>query len=272
MYQQERAILDRHSRRLLQCGALAAMAGFASSVPAQQAPSARIDQASSLTLGVGAAHLPRYEGSDDYRRRFLPLIDYRNGRFSASTLGGIRYDFSPAPQWSFGPLLGYRPGRDEDDAARLRGLGDIDDGADLGAFFVWRPDPFFVHGTVRHAIGADFDEELSVRIGAGYALRLTPSDRVVFDTSVEWADKETMRARFGVTPAQSARSGLPTYRPDAGVRRASIGAAWTHSLTPRWSTTVAVAAVRLGNEAAGSPISVDRNAGIVSVGLAYRFW
>lgn len=271
MYPQERASFDRRSRRLLQGGATVALAGFVFSVGAQQAPAASAMRASSLTLGVGVPHLPRYEVSDDYRSRALPLIDYRNGRFSASTLGGLRYDFSPTPQWSFGPLLAYRPGRDQDDAPQLRGLGDIDDGADLGAFFVWRPNPFFVHGTVRHPVGADFNEELSVRLGAGYALHLTPSDRIVFDASVEWADEEMMRTRFGVTPEQSARSGLPTYRPEGGMRRASIGAAWNHALGPRWSTTVSVAAVRLGNEAADSPISVNRNGGIVSAGIAYRF-
>lgn len=223
-----------------------------------------------FTLGAAAAYAPRYEGSDEYKARGLPLINYRNGRFFAGALGGIGYNFSPSSDLSFGPLLSYRPGRDQDDSDRLRGLGDVDGGADLGGFVRWNLRPFFLHATIKQGIGGDV-KGTTAKFGAGYAMSMGPSDRLVFDASVDWADEEIMQAYFGVTPNQSARSGLRIHQADAGVRRFGVGAIWTHSFTPQWFSTVGVAAWRLGDEAAASPITVDRNAGALSAGIGYRF-
>lgn len=223
-----------------------------------------------FTLGAAVAYAPRYEGSDEYKARGLPLINYRNGRFFAGTLSGIGYNFSPSPDWSFGPLLSYRPGRDQDDSDRLRGLGDVDGGADLGGFVRWNLRPFFLHATVKQGIGGGV-RGATAKFGAGYAISLSPSDRLILDASIDWADEDVMQAYFGVTPIQSARSGLGVYKADAGVRRYGIGAMWTHSFTPQWFSTVGVAAWRLGDEAAASPITRDRNAGMLSAGVGYRF-
>jgi len=259
-------------RRSLIAMALAA-AGMAVAVSAM-AQSADSDGSPAtgarFTLGAVAAYAPRYEGSDEYKARGLPLINYRNGRFFAGVLSGIGYNFSPSPDLSFGPLLSYRPGRDQDESDRLRGLGDVDGGADLGGFVRWNLQPFFLHATVKQSIGGSV-RGATAKFGAGYAISLSPSDRLIFDASIDWADEEVMQAYFGVKPIQSARSGLGVYKADAGVRRYGIGAVWTHSFTPQWFSTVGVAAWRLGDEAAASPITRDRNAGMLSAGIGYRF-
>lgn len=223
-----------------------------------------------FTLGAAAAYMPRYEGSDEYKVRALPLISYRYGRFFAGALGGIGYNFSPLSNVEFGPLLSYRFGRDESDSARLHGLGDIDAGADLGAYVRWNLQPFVVHATLKHGIGGDVTGT-QLKLGAGYASALGPSDRLALDTSLEWADTEVMQAYFGVTAAQSANSGLAAYTAGSGIRRYGVGAIWTHTYTPQWFSTVGIGAYRLGNEAANSPITVDRNAGTASAGIGYRF-
>ena len=239
-------------------------------VVAQTAPTENASPGGHLTLGLAAAYLPRYEGSDDYRVRALPLIDYRNGRFFAGVLTGIGYDFSPVSNVAFGPLLSYRMGRDQDDADRLHGLGDVDGGADLGAFVRWNLRPFFVRATVKQGISGDATGT-QIRLGAGYATTLEPADRLVLDASVDWADSEVMQTYFGITAAQSVSSGLAGYTADAGIRRYGLGATWTHTFTPQWFSTVGVGVYRLGSEAANSPITLDRNAGTVSAGFGYRF-
>ena len=223
-----------------------------------------------FTLGAGAVFLPRFEGSDEYKLRGLPLISYRNGRFFADAFRGIGYDVSPVQGLQFGPVVSYRFGRKESDADRLRGLGSVNNGADLGAFVRWDFRPFFLHATLKQGLGGDVTGA-QMNLGAGYSMSLSPADRLVFDASVDWADREVMQAYFGVTGAQAARSGLAAYSADAGVRRYGIGALWTHSFTPQWSSSVGVAVYRLGDEAANSSITQDRNAAALSVGVAYRF-
>jgi outer membrane protein len=223
-----------------------------------------------FTIGIGAAHVPRYEGADQYKTRALPLINYRNGRFFAGALGGIGYDFSPVADLQFGPILSYRFGRNEDDADRLRGLGDIDGGVDVGAFVRWNLRPFFLHATVKHGVGGDVTGT-QLKLGAGYGFAFGPADRMVLDASVDWADKEVMQAYFGVTGVQPSRSGLSRYDAESGVRRYGVGALWTHTFTSQWFSTVGVTAYRLGSPAADSPITLERNASAVSVGVGYRF-
>ena len=225
---------------------------------------------SSFTLGAAAAYLPRYEGADTYRLRALPMVSYRNGRFFAGTLGGVGYDFSTVRGVSFGPLLAYRFGRDEDVSPKLRGLGDVDAGIDVGGFVRWNLRPFFVHVSAGHGVGGNVTGT-QLRLGAGYATALGPRDRLVLDASLNWADREVMQAYFGITTAQAAASGLAPYRPGAGLRRYGASALWTHAFTPSWFSTVGVGVYRLGSGAAASPIAVDRNAATLTAGLGYRF-
>lgn len=244
-------------------------AGFSAGARAQSDAGDEANTAH-LTVGAGIAYTPRYEGSDEYKGRALPMASYRNGRFFAGTMGGIGYNVSPIKDLEFGPLLSYRFGRDESDADRLRGLGDVDGGAEVGAYARWNLRPFFLHATVKQGVSGDVTGQ-SFKLGAGYATSMGAADRLVFDASLDWSDREIMRAYYGVSAAQSVRSGLPAYGADAGIRRYSIGAMWTHTFSPQWFSTLGVSAYRLGDEAASSPITVDRTSGAVSAGVGYRF-
>lgn len=225
---------------------------------------------SQFMLGVGAVHAPEYEGSDRNNTRALPLINYRSGRLFVGTLAGIGYDVSSVPDLEFGPVLSYRFGRKESDSVRLRGLGDIDAGADLGGFVRWNLKPYFLHATLKYGLGGDA-RGTQLRLGAGYGLELGPADRVVFDAGMDWADRDVMQGTYGVSALQSARSGLPQFNASSGLRRYGVGAVWTHTFTSQWFSTAGVALYRLGGDAANSPITVQRNVGLVSVGLGYRF-
>jgi outer membrane scaffolding protein for murein synthesis (MipA/OmpV family) len=260
----------RGARDLGRLAVLVAAAAATSAVWAQYAPDDQSSAGAKFTLGSVAASAPRYEGADHYRLRALPFVNYRDGRFFAGALTGIGFAFTPTADLQIGPVLSYRFGRDENDDDRFRGLGDIDAGVDAGVFVRWNLRPWFVHATLKQGIGGNVTGT-QFNVGAGYVLGLSPRDRVVFDTAVDWADEDVMQGIFGVTDAQSLRSGLPTYRADAGVRRLGVGALWTHAFTAQWFSSVGVAAYRLGHQAADSPITVDRNGAAVTVGAGYRF-
>jgi len=246
--------------------------GLAPSAKAQAptAPAAAAAAPDSLTLGLAVARLPEYEGSDQFETRALPVISYRSGRFFAGTLTGVGYNLSNLPSVEFGPLLTYRFGRDESDSPRLNGMGDIDAGVDLGAYVRWNAHPFSLGARLEQGVGGNVTGT-SLRLDAAYLLPIDQRNALRLDAAVDWADTEIMQGFFGVSAAQSLRSGLPGYAASSGIRRYGVAATWAHNITPQWSSTVRLGVYRLGSEAAGSPLTLKRSAALVSAGLSYRF-
>jgi len=224
----------------------------------------------SLTVGAAVARVPTYEGADRFDTRALPVIAYQSGRFFAGTLSGVGYNLSNLANLEFGPVLTYRFGRDESDDARLRGLGNIDAGADVGAFVRWNAQPLSLSATLEQGVGGDVTGT-TVRLNAAYALRVNRSNALRFDASVDWADTEVMQGFFGISAPQAARSGLPVYGASSGIRRYGVAAVWAYSITPQWGSTVRLGVYRLGSESANSPLTVRRSMGLVSAGVSYRF-
>jgi len=224
----------------------------------------------SLTVGVAVARVPTYEGADRFDTRALPVIAYKSGRFFAGTLSGVGYNLSNLSNLEFGPVLTYRFGRDESDDARLRGLGNIGAGADVGAFVRWNAQPLSLSATLEQGVGGDVTGT-KLRLNAAYALSVNRNNSLRFDASLDWADSEVMQGFFGISAPQSARSGLPVYAASSGVRRYGVGAVWAYSITPQWFSTVRLGVYRLGSDAANSPLTVRRSMGLVSAGLNYRF-
>lgn len=251
---------------------LLAGAGWALASPARAQAATEPPAAApySLTLGLGVARLPEYEGSDRFDTRALPFISYRTGRFFAGTLSGVGYNLSNTPEIEFGPVLTYRFGRDESDSPRLSGLGDIDAGADVGAYLRWNARPFTLGARLQRGVGGNVTGT-SLRLDAGYALAINRSNALRLNAAVDWADTEVMQGFFGISAPQSLRSGLPAYTASSGIRRYGVSAAWAYNITPNWMSTVRVGVYRLGSEAASSPLTLKRSSGLVSAGLSYRF-
>lgn len=244
--------------------------GMTTTASAESETAEKSETKSNFTVGAGLAYLPEYEGSEDYETKALPLINYRNGRFFAGALGGIGYDISPKKDLSFGPVLSYQFGRDESDHERLKGLGDIDPSATLGAFARWNLQPFSVNSTVKHSLGGDANGA-QIKLGAGYTLPLSTKNIVNFEASIDWADQEVMEAYFGVSPEQSSRSGLEQYDAGSGIRRYGVGASWTHVYTPKIFSTLNAGIYQLGSEASDSPITTEKTGGLVGASVGYKF-
>lgn len=111
--------------------------------------------ASTFLDGLGVTHVPIYEDADAYKTRALPMINYRSGRFFAGAIGGVGYNASMMEGFEFGSVMSYRFGRKESDSDRLHGLGDIDEGVDVGAFARWNLHPFFLHATLKQGVSGD---------------------------------------------------------------------------------------------------------------------
>lgn len=220
---------------------------------------------SRLLLGAGALLRPAYPGSDERKAMVLPYIDYahRNG-FFASTTNGLGYSFVHTPQTQFGVRLIPRFGRDEDDAALLRGMGDLDPGVEASVYWTRMLYPGWTVGMNLRGgdEGAEFDA------GVRRDLQLGRMTRMSLTGYLTAANGRSQRAWFGVDAAQAERSGLPAYSPSSGLRSVHLAATVNHFFAGRWIAIGGVGLSRLAGEAADSPLVRERTSigGFAAIG------
>ena len=188
----------------------------------------------SCLVGVGVMVGPRTLGVDQTQTRGLPMLQLRWGDGWFAGLGGVGYRWAPASTWSAGLRLGLDRGRDEGDAAALKGLGNIPSRPVLGAFAQWRPLPFLMSGAdVRFGSGRDRNG-LAVDLSLRTVLPVNPRVRMMAGVRAQWANQAEMGSLWGVNATQAAASGHAVYQPNAGwshwgprvMAMADLGGSW----------------------------------------------
>lgn len=250
-----------------------------SAVRAQQPPGPNGGPAQDwdIRIGAGAVYQPDYEGSDDYEISPLPMlmINYRDLVFlRGPTLGANAFTWKgdrPGNKLQIGPLVRYQFGRDEGDNDALRGMGDIDGSVELGGFINYGLGPWSAGLTVFQDV-SDSHDGLTAKVSAGYRLPLGPKLMLRGEIFSTWADDNYTTTFFGVTAAQSARSGMAQYRPEGGFKDAGIGLDINYSLTENWGLTGRLGYKRMLGDAADSPLVEDRgSANQFSTGLFVNY-
>lgn len=232
-----------------------------------------------VMLGAGGLFQPDYEGSDDYEVTPLPLlmVNYRDLVFlrgpmlgaNVLTLQGPR----PGDELQIGPLVRYQFGRDEDDNDDLRGMGDIDDAIEIGGFITYSTGPWSTGLTLFRDV-SDAHDGLTAEISAGHQLSLGPKLMLRSEISATWADDNYTQAFYGVTAAQSARSGMQPYSAESGFKDAGITLDLDYRLTESWSITGRVGYKRMLGDAADSPLVKARGSEdqfSTGIFVSYRF-
>ena len=256
-------------------------------------PVAIEDDRFALTLGGGVTVQPTYEGSSEYRVAPFPIIAPSFGqsdgprRFEFRALDDIRLHLVRFGGFSAGPIAGYRFGRDEDDANRLAGLGDVDGGLVVGGFVAYdlydagEDRAGLSLGVSTQVTGDPFDANLFPALGRDYGTTAdlsahyatAVSDRLIMDAraGLVWADGDYMDTHFGVSPVQSAASlaGLGVYDPDAGVKNLYLKVGARYALTDNWSVRAGVGYSHLVGDAADSPVVENESQFFGSLGAAY---
>jgi outer membrane protein len=221
---------------------------------------------------------PKYEGAKDYEVFAVPSIapsgnsESRRVRFRG--IDDLRFNLLDHYGSGFeaGPLIGYRFGRDEDDADRLEGLGDVDGGLIVGGYAGYRFGVVMPYVSYHHQVTGD-DTGGIARLGI--ETRLPVGDRfdVVAVAGTTWADGDYMQSYFGVTQTQNANSAanLSVYDIDSGFKDVFLGVAASVPLGDRWSLKLAGRYAHLLGDAADSPIVEAESQWSGGVGLTYRF-
>ena len=155
------------------------------------------------------------------------------------------------------------------DDARLKGLPDVHYGPKLRLFGDYTVRAFTgavaayqdIAGTGQ-GLTATADIFMSAPIG-NWLISMGPG--------LTCANATYTKTLFGITPQESAASGLPHYDTGSGMRDIHFNVNATYKISPHWSASVEAVVGRLEHYAAGSPITerwLDLN-GVASV--LYRF-
>jgi MipA family protein len=254
---------------------LAALACLSWSAPAQAQeglPGADGPMSGSyeVMLGLGVGNGPAYLGSDERKTRALPLIAARwsNGWFAG--VGGAGYRFNSGKPLSWGLRVTFDPGRNEDDADALRGMGDIKARPEFGVFADYRLLPGVMLGSsLRYGSGNDRDGVLAdVSLRGGYPVSSTV--RLTAGITATFANTKSMQSAFGVDAVQSFNSGYGLYSPGSGLRDIGLQAGGMVMLQPNLMLFLGVNARTLMGDAKDSPLTRQRTGAGALATLAYR--
>ncbi|MEA3009084.1 MAG: MipA family protein [Sphingomonadales bacterium] len=252
----------------------------------------RPDDPNSLTIGLGGAYVPSYEGSDDYILTPIGLAFGKVAGFGFATRGTALYvdlipDKANAPvSFDFGPLANVRLDRSNRiKDPRVRALGELDVAIELGAWagvtkngllnpydslgarIAWQKDVTDTHGGSIVTPAIDYSTPLSTRTLVSLSLQ------------AEHVSDDYARTYYSVTPAGSVASGLAAYNADGGWKSWRTTLFLGQSLTgdlrhPKLSMFGGVGYSHLLGDIARSPIvrvAGDRDQYFATAGLAYTF-
>lgn len=257
---------------------------------------AQSEDSNALTVGIGAAVIPSYEGSDDYRVIPVPQLRGKVSDFAFWTRGPSLY-FDVIPNrgqdidLQLGPVAGVRFDRSSrkniKDAA-VRALGERDKAVELGGFVGIGKTGVFTSAydnlSVRVAVTKDVagaHESFIVTPAIEYFTPLSTRSFVGLGVSADYVGKKYGRYYYDVDAAGALASGLPEYSragDGSGFKKVGVnltgGLSLSGDIRKGWALFALGGYSRMLGDYADSPIvsiAGSRNQWIGAVGVGYTF-
>ncbi|WP_165493205.1 MipA/OmpV family protein [Hylemonella gracilis] len=227
-------------------------------------------------IGAAALSTPRYMGADHNRLRALPYLSYRwaNGWF-VDGINGVGYGGSPTPGLQMGVHVGVSPDREESDDPALRGMGNVNRGAELGGFAhqrlgSWLGGKLSLRSHLRYGSGED-RQGGQAELGLGWGTRLGERSLMNLGLAANWANQGYMQTYFGVTRAQSTSSGYTEHKTDGGLRDLRLSLVVIQLFSPTTVGLLMVSQTYWQGDAADSPLVQEKRNTMAVAALMYRF-
>jgi outer membrane protein len=163
-------------------------------------------------VGIGAAAVPDYEGSEDYTAAPVPLARIQRGEIYAKLAGlKLSTNLVPHPNFRLGPVLNVRGERADVENDQVDDMRDIDTALELGLVggYDLKLDRAVLSLEVEWLVDVSDEHEgwlLTPRVK--YVRSLSDSFTLLASTSLTVASEDYMETYFGVDGADSVRSGL----------------------------------------------------------------
>lgn len=248
------------------------------------------DQSDTFTIGAGAAYIPDYEGSDDYRIIPAAAIRGRLSGISFFTRATYLYvDVIPrgdgALEFDLGPIAGVRlnrTGKIKDDFVDL--LPERKTAFEVGGFA-----GVTYHGLTNPYDALSFRLDVVKDVGDAHESTIftptidfgTPLSRRTYvgaSLSAEWAGGGYADYYYSITPVEALASGLAPFDADGGFKSWRLGLLVNQSITGDLTQGLSVFGTgsysHLSGDFKDSPIVDDRGSAsqwLAAVGLAYTF-
>ena len=287
--------------RFLAAAAVLFVAGAAPAL-AQDAPSSAATDAQiaddydkdSVTIGIGGAYVPDYDGSDNYRISPGPVAIGSVKGFNFSVIGNRgSVDLIPNRpgqkiDLQFGPIavLNFdRSTLSTIDDPRIRALGKRSTALELGGYVGLGKTGIITSPYDRLAVSVSYRQGVT---GAhrsyiwqptiNYITPLSRKAAVGFYGSAQYVGQGYADTYFTITPTQSIASGLPAFNARKGWKNYTAGGFATYSLTGNLLHGFKIVAgggyTRLLNDYSYSPvvrIAGSKSQWLGAVGVAYTF-
>lgn len=227
-----------------------------------------------MVLGLGVAQEPVFAGSGKAKVEPEPIIEARYGRFLIGELGvGVDLFVSDGPsELTFGAAIGLGEGRKEEDDPRLAGLGDLGDGVELAIFTEAEWGPVEFDAAVITDVGSGHGGTY-LELGVGFENNV--SDRLSYEVELSaiYGDDSYSNALYGVSAAQSARSGYAAFSPGAGFTEASLDLSMRYAITDTWFAEASVGVGTLLGNARNAPFAAKDTftSATIGIGRTFRF-
>jgi outer membrane scaffolding protein for murein synthesis (MipA/OmpV family) len=238
------------------------------------------DDGVSGLIALGGGFVPRYEGASRYQATpfGLAAIRWRGIEFN---LAGpeLKVDLGGGGNVLWGPMIGLSNNRSRSDVdGALKQLDRIKTSLSYGGFVGYRfGGDQRGQGRIVVSLEATKDTKkekgLSFGVGVSYAAIRSEKMFATFDVSAKLNDTKYTRTFFGVTEAESGRSGLAAYRPGGGLTKISTGVTAGYQLSRHWGLLARVQGGTYTGDAADSPIVKDgsKSFGQGLLGISYAF-
>ncbi len=228
-----------------------------------------------VTLGVGGALMPTYEGSDTYTVIPVPLVNVVWRDMVALDPFGLN------AYWRFDGLqlgggLTFNLGRTQSGGLfspgnwRLNGLGDIPAALGVRGFVNYKLGPVMLGSTLTKFL-AEGNSGLLLDASLAVPWRIDDRLTVMARVFATWADATYMQTYFGVNALQSVSSGYAPFATTSGIKNVGLEVRASYRLSPSWMVSGNARVSQLAGSAADSPISVSDTGFTLLTTIGYRF-
>lgn len=266
-------------------GSIAVMAALAFTSSAQAAgvdSPLMIDNVPNV-VGIGVGMAPDYLGSTHYDVVAAPIFRYTfkgSERYIQVLATELSFNLLNHPNFVLGPVVNYRPGRDEVENSQVNKMEEIDDTVDVGitAGYVWKnkanPRHRFITSLTYYMDAGSVYNGWLVQAGARYWYPISKPIDIQVGVGATYGNSQYMDTYFGVGSKDSSKSGLKKYSADAGLRDVNAQVAAVLHLSPNWHLAAGVKYFGLLSDASDSPIvedAGDSDQFVAGMGVAYTW-
>ena len=234
-------------------------------------------------FGVGVGMIPDYLGSDNYTVAAAPFLRYTfagTERYIQFNVTELSFNLINSPNWVLGPVVNYRPGRDDVEDDKVDDMDKIDDTFDVGitAGYVWRdkanPRHRLVTNLTYYMDAGDVYRGWIVSAGARYWLQISKPMDMQIGVGANYGNSQYMNTYFGVNSDDARDSGLKKFTADEGFRDVNAQLALVFHFSKSWHVGAGIKYFYLTEDAGDSPIVDDRgdaNQLVGGLGIAYSW-